>query len=167
VLTLLPDQTLRLDHDEVAYTPIASDAALGALMFTLGIDDIDLSDARVADRTELRLALSTARQYARILARHAARPARGEALLPAIVAEAAARGWLVSAAAAVPAAEQERFCWRVARRLGAEPWSDGQPAIELHNQQFALFESGFEETEGTPDVPDAAAAEREGSGLQT
>jgi len=148
VLTLLPDQNLRLDHDEVAYAPITSDAALGALLFTLCVDDIDLSRARVADRTELRLALSTARQYAHILARHAERPARSEPRLPAVVSEAAARGWLLSAAAAVPAAEQERFCWRVARRLGTEPWSDGHAAIELHNQQFSLFEADLPEEEG-------------------
>jgi hypothetical protein len=167
VLTLLPDQTLRLDHDEVAYAPIASDAALGALLFTLGIDDVDLSGARVSDRTELRLALATARQYAHILARHAGRAARGEALLPAVVPESAARGWLVGAAAAVPAAEQERFCRRVAQRLGAEPWSDGHAAIELHNQQFSLFDTDFEQgaDEAKPLVE--PEAQPEGSGLQT
>src|SRR6516225_2040989 len=140
VLTLLPDQTLRLDHDEVAYAPIASDAALGALLFTLRVEAVDLAHARHADRPELRLALATAREFARILERHAGRAERARALLPAAVTEGAARAWFAGAAAAVPAAEQERFCWRVARRLGPEPWSDGHAAIELHNQQFGLFE---------------------------
>ena len=151
VLTLLPDQTLRLDHDEVIYAPIAGVAALGALLFTLRLDDIDPKHARAAHRSELRLALAAARQYTRILERHAGRASRGEPLLPQGVTEATARGWLMSAAAAVPAAEQARFCWRVARRLGAEPWSDGQAAIALHQQQFALFEASFEDvTEAAP-----------------
>jgi hypothetical protein len=162
VLTRLPDHTLRLVHDEIAYAPIAGDAALGALLFTLSADDVDLAAARAADRPELRLSLAAARQYARILARHAERAARGEPLLPAGMTEATARGWLAAAAAAVPAAEQERFCWRVARQLGPEPWSDGHPAIELHPQQFPLFEASFEETEDTPRDEAAPAASQPG-----
>jgi hypothetical protein len=155
VLTLLPDQTLRLDFEEVAYAPIASDAALGALLFTLRADAVDIARARHADRSELRLALATARAYARILDRHAGRLARAQPLLPGAVTEAEARTWFAGAAAAVPAAEQERFCWRVARRLGPEPWSDGHAAIELHNQQFGLFEPTFDAPE-RQDAPTAA-----------
>jgi hypothetical protein len=163
VLTLLPDQTLRLDHAEVAYAPIASDAALGALLFTLRVDAVELAPVRHVDRPELRLALATARAYARILERHAGRATRTQPLLPAAVTEAEARAWFAGAAAAVPAAGQERFCWLVARRLGVEPWSDGRAAIELHNQQFGLFEPGFEALEPTAAAEDANA----GSGLQT
>jgi hypothetical protein len=149
VLTLLPDQTLRLDHDGIAYAPLRGDAALGALLFTLRVEAIDLRRARVADRTELHLALATAREFARLLERHAARPARGESRLPAVVTEDDARAWFAGAAAGVPQAELERFCWRVARRLGPEPWSDGRPAIELHHQQFGLFEANFDDAEPT------------------
>jgi hypothetical protein len=170
VLTILPDQTLRFDHEGVTYAPLANDPALGALLFALGVHDadVDLSTARVAERPELQLVLATARQFAHLLARHAARANRTEPLLPTVVSEDTARTWLVNAAAAVPAAEQERFCWRVARRLGAAPWSDGRAAIELHNQQFGLFEASFEDAaaaEGAQDAQDGQDAK--GSGLQT
>jgi hypothetical protein len=147
VLSLIDDLTLRFVHDEVTYQPIPSDAALGALLFALGVDTVDLSGARLGQKPALRIALATAQQFARILERHAARPDRAQPQFPAKVGIADARGWLAAAAAAVPEAEQERFCWRVARRLGPDPWGDGSPAIELRNQQFGLFEASFDEVE--------------------
>jgi hypothetical protein len=153
VLTLIDDLTLRFVHDEVTYEPLRADAVLGALLFTLGVDDVDLSGARHAHKTTLRLSLATARQFVRVLERHAARAERGQPLLPAKVGVEDARGWFAAAAAAVPEAEQERFCWRVARRLGPDPWGDGSPAIELRNQQFGLFEAGFEAPEEGAEAP--------------
>jgi len=47
----------------------------------------------------------------------------------------------------VPEASRDHFCWRLARRLGVDPWCDGRPAIALANQQFGMFEEGFEEVE--------------------
>jgi hypothetical protein len=58
-----------------------------------------------------------------------------------------AHAWVHAAAATVPEAERDRFCWRLARRLGADPWCDGRPAIALANQQFGMFEEGFAEME--------------------
>jgi hypothetical protein len=147
VLTLIDDQTLRFVHDEVTYEPLHSDAALGALLFTLAVNTVDLSGARVAQKPLLHIALATAQQFARVIERHAGRADRTQAMLPPKVDVEVVRGWFKSAAAAVPAAEQERFCWRVARRLGPDPWGDGRPAIELHNQQFGLFDADFESLE--------------------
>lgn len=154
VLTLIDDLTVRFVHDEVTYEPLRSDAVLGALLFTLGVDKMDFAQARHAHRPTLRLVFDTARQFARVLERHAGRAERAQPMLPAKVGIGDARGWFAQAAAAVPEAEQERFCWRVARRLGPDPWGDGSPAIELHNQQFGLFEANFEEPgEGAPQPP--------------
>jgi hypothetical protein len=155
VLTILPDQTLRLIHEEVAYAPIPGDAALGALLFALNLGEVNLAAARHAEKPALRLALATARQFARILERHAGRAERERPLLPVVVSVDTARGWLLGAAEVVPAAERERFCWRAARRLGENPWGDGSPAIALHNQQFCLFEASF-------DDPDAAGSQSTG-----
>jgi hypothetical protein len=47
----------------------------------------------------------------------------------------------------VPESERDRFCWRLARRLGADPWCDGRPAIALANQQIGMFDEGFAELE--------------------
>jgi hypothetical protein len=65
-----------------------------------------------------------------------------------------------AAALAVPEAERDRFCWRLARRLGADPWGDGRPAIALANQQFGMFEEGFEEIEARA----AAVADEDAAG---
>ena len=102
-------------------------------------------------------ALDAARQYGLILQRHVDRPDRGTSLLPASVKVDDAHAWVHAAAAAVPEAERDRFCWRLARRLGADPWGDGRPAIALANQQFGMFEEGFEEIEARA----AAAAQAE------
>jgi hypothetical protein len=163
VLTLIDDLTVRFVHDEVTYEPLRGDAVLGALLFTLGVDKVDLANARHAHKTTLRLVFDTARQFAHVLERHAGRADRAQPLLPAKVSVADARGWFAQAAAAVPEAEQERFCWRVARRLGPDPWADGSAAIELRNQQFGLFEADFEEREeGAPAPAAAPAPEAEG-----
>jgi hypothetical protein len=161
LLQLLNDQKLRLVHEDVAYAPIAGDAALGALLFALRLDEpgaVGFEGARVAERPELHLALATARQFAHALRRHAGRTERGMPALPGVVSENEARGWLLAAAEAVPAAEQERFCWRVARRLGPAPWADGSAAIELRHQQFGLFGEAFEAMEAAEAAATATAA---------
>ena len=157
-LTSLRADAIRLTHDDVHYEPIASDAALGALLFALdllGRDAFDVAAMRYADRLALGPALDAARQYGLILQRHVDRPERDSPRLPASVGVDDAHAWVHAAAHAVPEAERDRFCWRLARRLGADPWGDGRPAIALANQQFGMFEEGFEEIEARA----AAAAE--------
>ncbi len=112
---------------------------------------------RYADRVALGPALDAARQYGLILQRHIDRAERASPLLPASVKVDDAHAWVHAAAASVPEAERDRFCWRLARRLGADPWGDGRPAIALANQQFGMFEEGFEEIEASA----AARAEAE------
>ncbi|HEX7688823.1 MAG TPA: hypothetical protein VF453_14010, partial [Burkholderiaceae bacterium] len=87
LLQLLDDHKLRLVHEDVAYAPIAGDAALGALLFALRLDEagaVAFEDARVADRPALHLALSTARQFAHALRRHAGRVERGSPALTGV-----------------------------------------------------------------------------------
>lgn len=149
-LTSLRSDAIRLTHGDVDYEPIDSDAALGALLFALdllGRDAFDVAAMRHADRLALGPALDAARQYGLILQRHVDRPDRASALLPASVRVDDAHAWVHAAAHAVPESERDRFCWRLARRLGADPWGDGRPAIALANQQFGMFEEGFEEIE--------------------
>ena len=155
--TALRADAIRVTHDDVHYEPVASDAALGALMFALDLlerDVIDVGAMRYADRVALVPALDAARQYGLILQRHVDRAERATPLLPESVKLDDAHAWVHAAATTVPEAERDRFCWRLARRLGADPWCDGRPAIALANQQFGMFEEGFEEMEGR----DAAAA---------
>ena len=149
-LTSLRSDAIRLTHDDVPYEPVTTDAALGALLFALdllGRDAFDVPAMRYADRLALGPALDAARQYGLILRRHVDRPDRASPLLPASVRIEDAHAWVHAAASAVPEAERDRFCWRLARRLGADPWGDGRPAIALANQQFGMFEEGFEEIE--------------------
>lgn len=161
-LTPLRADTLRLTHDDVAYEPIASDAALGALLFALDLLDrsaFDVHAMRYADRLALLPALDAARQYGLILQRHVGRADRGAPLLPPSVKLDDAHAWVHAAAALAPEAERDRFCWRLARRLGANPWCDERPAIALANQQFGMFEEGFEEIEAAK-AHDAAPVEQ-------
>jgi len=149
-LTSLRGDAIRLAHEDVAYEPIASDAALGALLFSLdllGRDAFDVPAMRYADRLALLPALDAARQYGLILQRHVDRADRSTPLLPASVKVDDAHAWVHAAAGAVPEAERDRFCWRLARRLGTNPWCDERPAIALANQQFGMFEEGFAEIE--------------------
>ena len=149
-LMSLRGDAIRLTHDDVAYEPIASDAALGALMLALdllGRDAFDVPAMRYADRLALGPALDAARQYGLILQRHVDRVDRAAPLLPPSVKLDDAYAWVHAAAALAPEAERDRFCWRLARRLGANPWCDERPAIALANQQFGMFEEGFEEIE--------------------
>jgi hypothetical protein len=168
-LTSLRGDAIRLAHEDVAYEPIASDAALGALLFSLdllGRDAFDVPAMRYADRLALLPALDAARQYGLILQRHVDRADRSTPLLPASVKVDDAHAWVHAAAAAVPEAERDRFCWRLARRLGENPWCDERPAIALANQQFGMFEEGFAEIEaaGLPLAVDAIEAAPEGPG---
>jgi hypothetical protein len=149
-LTPLRGDAVRLTHDDVAYEPIASDAALGALLLALDLldrDAFDIAAMRYADRVALLPALDAARQYGLILQRHIRRADRSAPQLPPSVKVDDAHGWVHAAARLVPEAERDRFCWRLARRLGTNPWCDERPAIALANQQFAMFEEGFEEIE--------------------
>ena len=160
-LTSLRADAIRLTHDDVAYEPLADDASLGALLFALdllGRDAFDVAAMRYADRVVLGPALEAARQYGLILQRHVDRADRGASLLPASVKLEHAHAWVHAAAAAAPEAERDRFCWRLARRLGDDPWGDGRPAIALANQQFGMFEEGFAEMEARAAQADAAAA---------
>jgi hypothetical protein len=153
ILTALRDDAIRVTHEDVNYEPIASDAALGALLFALdllGREAVDAAATRYADRLALVPALDAARQYGLILARHVARADRSSPLLPPTVKLDAAVAWVHDAALAVPEAQRDRFCWRLARRLGVNPWCDGRPAIALANQQFGMFEEGFAEIEAAP-----------------
>jgi len=149
-LTSLRADAIRLTHDDVAYEPIADDASLGALLFALDLlerDAFDLRAMRYADRVTLGPALEAARQYGLVLRRHVERADRATPLLPAGVKVDHAHAWVHAAAVTVPEAERDRFCWRLARRLGDDPWGDGRPAIALANQQFGMFEEGFAEME--------------------
>jgi hypothetical protein len=156
-LTPLRGDALRVSHDDVNYEPIERDAALGALLFALDLlahDAIDVTAMRYADRITLGPALDAARQYGLILQRHVDRADRGTPLLPAVVGVDQAYGWVHEAARSVPEAERDRFCWRLARRLGEKPWCDDRPAIALENQQFGMFEEGFEAIEAArADLP--------------
>jgi len=141
-LTSLRADAIRLTHDDVAYEPLVDDAALGALLFALDLlerDAFDVAAMRYADRMALAPALEAARQYGLILRRHVDRADRAVPLLPAAVKVEHAHAWVHAAAVAVPEAERDRFCWRLARRLGDDPWGDGRPAIALANQQFGMF----------------------------
>jgi hypothetical protein len=158
-LTSLRADAIRLTHDDVAYEPLVDDAALGALLFALDLlerDAFDVAAMRYADRVSLGPALEAARQYGLILRRHVDRADRAAPLLPAAVTVAHAHAWVHAAAAAVPEAQRDRFCWRLARRLGDDPWCDGRPAIALANQQFGMFEESFADMEAR-----AAAASAE------
>lgn len=149
-LTPLRGDALRVTHDDVNYEPIERDAALGALLFALDLlarDAIDVAAMRYADRITLGPALDAARQYGLILQRHVDRADRSIPLLPAVVSVDQAHAWVHEAARSVPGAERDRFCWRLARRLGENPWCDERPAIALENQQFGMFEDGFEAIE--------------------
>ena len=167
-LTSLRADAIRLTHADVHYEPVADDAALGALLFALDLldrDAFDVAAMRYADRVALGPALDAARQYGLILQRHIDRVDRAGTLLPVAVKVDHAHAWVHAAAASVPEAERDRFCWRLARRLGADPWGDGRPAIALANQQFGMFEEGFEEIEAraaaaaAADAPASASAE--------
>jgi hypothetical protein len=160
-LTSLRADAIRLTHDDVAYEPLENDAALGALLFALdllGRDAFDVPAMRYADRVALVPALDAARQYGLILQRHVDRADRATPLLPPTVTVAHAYAWVHAAAATAPEAERDRFCWRLARRLGSDPWGDGRPAIALANQQFGMFEEGFEEMEAREAAAAASAA---------
>ena len=170
-LTPLRGDAIRVTHEDVNYEPLERDAALGALLFALdllGRDAIDVPAMRYADRVTLGPALDAARQYGLILQRHADRVDRAGPLLPPPVKVDDAHAWVHEAARSVPEAERDRFCWRLARRLGANPWCDERPAIALENQQFGMFEEGFEEIEAArasaleeaaPEEPGTAVAE--------
>ena len=161
-LTSLRADTIRLTHDDVAYEPIVDDASLGALLFALDLlerDAFDVPSMRYADRTTLGPALDAARQYGLVLRRHVDRADRAVPRLPAGVKIDHAHAWVHAAAVTVPEAERDRFCWRLARRLGNDPWCDGRPAIALANQQFGMFEEGFAEMEAREAAAANAAAE--------
>ena len=162
ILTSLRSDAIRLTHEDVHYEPVVTDAALGALLFALdllGREAFDVAAMRYADRVSLGPALDAARQYGLILQRHVDRADRAGTLLPAAVKVDDAHAWVHAAAASVPEAERDRFCWRLARRLGADPWGDGRPAIALANQQFGMFEEGFEEIEARAAAAAAADAD--------
>ena len=159
-LTALRADAIRVTHEDVHYEPLASDAALGALLFALdllGRDAVDAAAMRYADRVALVPALDAARQFGWILARHVDRADRAEPRLPPSVKVDDAHAWVHAAATSVPEAERDRFCWRLARRLGVDPWCDGRPAIALANQQFGMFEEGFAEIEASAAVATPAA----------
>ena len=161
-LTALRADAIRLTHDDVNYEPVAGDAALGALLFALDLLDrsaIDVAAMRYADRMALAPALDAARQYGLIRKRHVERVDRGAPVLPRSVKVDDVHAWVHAAAATVPEAERDRFCWRLARRLGENPWCDERPAIALANQQFGMFEEGFAEIEAarTQEPVEAAA----------
>ena len=150
LLTSLRADAIRVTHEDVSYEPIANDATLGALLFALdllGADGVDVGAMRHSERVALEPALLAAREHGLILRRHVARADRATPLLPASVRIDHAHAWVHAAAALAPEAERDRFCWRLARRLGLDPWCDGRPAIALANQQFAMFEEGFAEIE--------------------
>ena len=159
-LTALRADAIRVTHEDVHYEPVTSDAALGALLFALDLLDrgaVDVAAMRYADRVALVPALDAARQYGLILKRHVDRVDRSAPSLPESVKVDDAYGWVHAAATTVPEAERDRFCWRLARRLGAEPWCDDRPAIALANQQFGMFEEGFEEIEARAPVTAATS----------
>ena len=161
ILTSLRADTIRLTHDDVAYEPIVDDASLGALLFALDLlerDAFDVPSMRYADRVTLGPALESARQHGLVLKRHVDRTDRTTPRLPPGVKIDHAHAWVHAAALAVPEPERDRFCWRLARRLGSDPWCDGRPAIALANQQFGMFEEGFAEMEEREAAGAAAAA---------
>ncbi len=162
-LTLLRADAIRVTHEDVHYEPIVGNAALGALLFALdllGRDAVDVAAMRYADRVALVPALDAARQYGLILKRHADRSEPSRPLLPESVRVDDVHAWVHAAAAIVPEAARDHFCWRLARRLGADPWCDGRPAIALANQQFGMFEEGFEAVESHVEpVPGAEPGE--------
>ncbi|MBW8778369.1 MAG: hypothetical protein JF585_04040 [Burkholderiales bacterium] len=161
ILTSLRADAIRLTHDDVAYEPLVDDASLGALLFALDLlerDAFDVPAMRYADRMTLGPALESARQYGLVLKHHVDRTDRASPRLPAAVKTAHAHAWVHAAALAVPESERDRFCWRLARRLGTDPWCDGRPAIALANQQFGMFEEGFAEMEAR-EAAAAASAE--------
>ena len=150
ILTALRADAIRVTHEDVDYEPITGDAAFGALLFALdllGRDAVDVAAMRYADRVALVPALDAARQFGLILKHHVDRADRASPRLPASVKVDDAHAWVHAAATAVPEPERDRFCWRLARRLGTDPWCDDRPAIALANQQFGMFEEGFEEIE--------------------
>ena len=160
-LTALRADAIRVTHDDVHYEPVVGDAALGALLFALdllGRDAVDVAAMRYADRLALVPALDAARQFGLILKRHVDRADRDSPLLPGTVRIDDAHAWVHAAATSVPEAERDRFCWRLARRLGVAPWCDDRPAIALANQQFGMFEEGFEEIEARAAAAAAADA---------
>ena len=160
-LTALRADAIRVTHEDVHYEPVGGDAALGALLFALdllGRDAVDVAAMRYADRIALVPALDAARQYGLILMRHVDRADRSTPRLPGSVKIDDAHAWVHAAAATVPEAERDRFCWRLARRMGADPWCDDRPAIALANQQFGMFEEGFEEIEARAAAAAAAAS---------
>jgi hypothetical protein len=162
ILTALRADAIRVSHDDVHYEPVTSDAALGALLFALDLlarDAVDVAAMRYADRVALVPALDAARQYGLILQRHVDRADRGSPLLPDSVKLDDAHAWVHAAATTAPEAERDRFCWRLARRLGADPWCDDRPAIALAGQQFGMFEEGFEEIEARAAAASVAAAD--------
>ena len=149
-LTPLRGDAFRLTHEDVNYEPIERDATLGALLLALDLldrDAFDVAAMRYADRITLGPALDAARQYGLILQRHVDRTDRSTPRLPAAVKLDDAHAWVHAAAVLAPEPERDRFCWRLARRLGAQPWCDERPAVALANQQFGMFEEGFEEIE--------------------
>src|SRR5476651_1330278 len=84
-LTALRADAIRVTHEDVHYEPLASDAALGALLFALdllGRDAVDVAAMRYADRVALVPALDAARQFGLILERHVDREDRAEPRLP-------------------------------------------------------------------------------------
>jgi hypothetical protein len=162
ILTCLRADAIRLTHDGVAYEPLVDDASLGALLFALDLlerDAFDVPAMRYADRVTLGPALEAARQYGLVLKRHVDRTERATPRLPAAVKIDHVQAWVNAAALAVPESERDRFCWRLARRLGHDPWCDGRPAIALANQQFGMFEEGFAEMEAREAAAAAASAE--------
>lgn len=164
-LFLLRADTLALVADDVRYEPIVGDATLGALLFALDLLEpaaVPLDGLRHADRVALQPALLAARQFGLILRKHADRSDRAVPTLPGVVRVDDLRGWVHAAAETVPEKDQERFCWRLARRLGQDPWGDGRPAIELKNQQFGLFGGDVDVDEATVDGASDAYA---GSGI--
>ena len=170
ILTSLRADAIRLTHDDVAYEPIVDDASLGALLFALDLlerDAFDVPAMRYADRVTLGPALESARQYGLVLARHVDRADRAAPKLPAAVKIDHAHAWVHAAALAVPESERDRFCWRLARRLGNDPWCDGRPAIALANQQFGMFEEGFAEMEARAAAPPEAIPEAEPLSTET
>jgi len=166
-LTSLRADAIRLIHDDVAYEPIVDDASLGALLFALDLlerDAFDVAAMRYADRVTLGPALEAARQYGLVLKRHVDRTDRAAPRLPPGLKIDHAHAWVHAAAATVPETERDRFCWRLARRLGDDPWCDGRPAIALANQQFGMFEEGFAEMEARlADASTGEAAETVGA----
>ncbi len=123
ILTPLRADAIRVTHEDVHYEPVASDAALGALLFALdllGRDAVDVAAMRYADRLALGPALDAARQYGLILQRHVDRADRSTAQLPPSVQIDAVHAWVHAAAATVPEAEP-RSLLLASSRAGSAP----------------------------------------------